>query len=226
METIILWILATVVTVLIIVYGFFQYLLAKRRRYIDQYRFPDAVVSKLSRHHPELSQSQIRCMLEGLREYFHVCNMAGGKMVSMPSQAVDNAWHEFILFTREYQRFCKKAFGRFLHHTPAEGMSSAVDPQAGLKRAWRLSCERAGINPAKPASLPLLFAVDTSLAFQDGFAYSLDKNLAPYEGCSKQFLASNIGCGGYSGSARFSYDSSSSGMDSACSSGCGGGCGS
>ena len=35
-----------------------------------------------------------------------------------PSLLVDNAWHEFILFTRLYHSFCDKHFGRYIHHSP------------------------------------------------------------------------------------------------------------
>jgi hypothetical protein len=29
---------------------------------------------------------------------------------------IDEMWHEFILFTREYTEFCETYFGRYLHH--------------------------------------------------------------------------------------------------------------
>jgi hypothetical protein len=32
---------------------------------------------------------------------------------------VDEMWHNFILFTKEYQHFCQLYFGNYLHHTPA-----------------------------------------------------------------------------------------------------------
>lgn len=32
---------------------------------------------------------------------------------------VDEMWHNFILFTQEYQHFCQCYFGNYLHHTPA-----------------------------------------------------------------------------------------------------------
>ncbi len=51
----------------------------------------------------------------------------------MPSQVVDDAWHEFILFTRAYQQYCNKALGRYLHHTPAEAMDSPTIAQEGNK---------------------------------------------------------------------------------------------
>ena len=38
--------------------------------------------------------------------------------VSMFSRDVDNLWHMFILFTREYTDFGTKFAGRYLHHAP------------------------------------------------------------------------------------------------------------
>ena len=35
-----------------------------------------------------------------------------------PSKRVDEAWHQHILFTREYAQFCRYHFGEFLHHAP------------------------------------------------------------------------------------------------------------
>ncbi len=41
--------------------------------------------------------------------------------VPVPSQLIDHAWHAFILHTREYQSYCESNFGRFIHHTGADG---------------------------------------------------------------------------------------------------------
>jgi hypothetical protein len=32
---------------------------------------------------------------------------------------IDEMWHTFILFTKEYDRFCRDTFGYFMHHLPA-----------------------------------------------------------------------------------------------------------
>src|SRR5437870_4406630 len=37
---------------------------------------------------------------------------------------VDEFWHTFILFTRDYQRFCEEVAGTFLHHDPGVGQSA------------------------------------------------------------------------------------------------------
>jgi hypothetical protein len=41
----------------------------------------------------------------------------------MPSQVADDLWHEFILFTKNYDAFCRQAFGGFFHHSPAAVLS-------------------------------------------------------------------------------------------------------
>ena len=76
-------------------------------------------------------------VFRALRDYFWMCNVGKRKMVAMPLQVVDDGWHEFILYTRSYKVFCKKALGRFLHHTPTEAMRTPTLAQEGIKRAWR-----------------------------------------------------------------------------------------
>ena len=36
-----------------------------------------------------------------------------------PPSKIDDGWHEFILFTKDYTDFCKLFFSRFIHHSPA-----------------------------------------------------------------------------------------------------------
>lgn len=191
-----------------------------RARFLDRYPYKAMLDFRLAQRRPELFEAQRQQVLEGLRVYFHLCNSAGRNMISMPSQAVDDAWHEFILFTRRYARFCQRGFGRFLHHTPAEAMSSPTQASDGLKRVWRLSCRREGIDPANPSRLPLLFALDAGLGISGGFVYKLDCMAKGETGTG--FCASHIGgCGGgcAGGGSGDSGDSGDGG------SGCGGGCG-
>jgi hypothetical protein len=94
----------------------------------------------------------------------------------MPSRIVDDLWHQFILYTHEYQQFCAEAFGRFMHHTPVVTMGSAASRRIGdgLRRAWWFACKDEGINPEWPTRLPGLFALDGRLQIPNGFRYNLD----------------------------------------------------
>lgn len=41
--------------------------------------------------------------------------------VSVPSPAIDEAWHVFVLFTKEYIDFCHTYCGGYVHHAPHTG---------------------------------------------------------------------------------------------------------
>lgn len=168
----------------------------RRAAYIDNFPYQKWLDQRLAERRPELTAEQRAEVFVGLRDYFQICRIARRRMVSMPSQVVDDAWHEFILFTRQYQQFCERGLGRFLHHTPAEAMRSPTDAQDGIKRAWRLACKRDGIDPKAPQSLPLLFALDALLGIAGGFVYQLDCLAAVQAGAGTGFCAGHIGCGG------------------------------
>ncbi len=173
--------------------------------------------------YPQLSETQQTLVFDALRDYFYICHQANGKMVAMPSQVVDDAWHEFILSTRFYLRFCQKAFGRFLHHTPTEAMTTPTLAQEGIKRAWRLACAKEKIDPKTPEQLPLLFAIDSQLAIENGFIYQL--NCKDSGKSTANYCASHIGCASGCG-GDFGGDTDSGfggGADSSCGSSCGGG---
>jgi len=55
-----------------------------------------------------------------LKRYFVLCALKNNKdrAMGMYSSDVDNLWHSFILFTKEYARFGREAVGYFLHHVP------------------------------------------------------------------------------------------------------------
>jgi hypothetical protein len=185
--------------------------------YIENYQFPQKVQRRLQEEYPQLSDKDVKMVLHALRDYFYMCNVANKKMVSMPSQVVDLAWHEFILFTQKYESFCKKAIGRFLHHTPAEAMKTPTLAQEGIKRAWKLACEKENIDPKYPSRLPRIFAIDALLNIENGFTYSLDCKNSNTGFCAGDIGCSS-GCGGDSGSSSF-------GDSFGDTSGCGGGCG-
>ena len=198
---------------------FFWHRWSRRQRagFLDRFPLQSLLDRRLAVRRPELSAAQREEVFAALNDYFHLCRQAGRRLVAMPSQAADDAWHEFILFTRQYDRFCTRAFGRFLHHTPAEAMASPTQAGAGLKRAWRLACARERIDPRSPERLPRLFALDAALGIAGGFVYRLDCLAASGGAAGSGYCASHIGCGsGCSG------DSAGADSDGG---GCGGGCG-
>lgn len=147
---------------------------SQRAEFIRSYTFPVGLFEKLRRRHPQLSLKDCQLVTQGLRQFFLAHLKSGGQFVSMPSQVADDLWHEFILYTRNYQGFCRQAFGRFMHHTPAVVLGSARQSNAGLRRSWWHACREENIDPRRPTRLPLLFALDTKLGVADGFHYAAD----------------------------------------------------
>ncbi len=237
LEDVVVWILMSAFILLLILAYIYQKVESlvirinnkyqqRRTDYINDYVFPERLRAKLKNTYPLLSDADVLLVEQALRNYFVISTIAGKKNLAMPSQAVDLMWHEFILYTNHYQRFCRQAFNRFLHHTPTDVMETPDKAQNGIKNTWFYACYSEGINPKPTDKLPLLFALDGQLNIHDGFHYSL--NCCSSTGL--QYCVADIGCASESSGRTSNYDSSKSNSGregcsscSSCGSGCGGG---
>jgi hypothetical protein len=204
--------------------------MVQRIEHIRRFPLPRGLFERLQKLHPHLTDKDCQLVGKGLRQFFLAYAKSGYKYVSMPSQVVDDLWHEFILYTKHYEIFCRKSFGRFLHHTPAVVLSSSQQSNAGLRRCWWYACQDELINPKKPTRLPLLFALDAKLNIEGGFRYAANCNLLARP--SSDTAGSTTHCGGdfasvaVDGSIGGGDDSSGSGWgdsDGGGDGGCGGG---
>lgn len=206
--------------------------LSLRRQFVREAPLPRFLGAKLMAQYPQLSARDTELVLHGLRQFFMAHLRSKRQFVAMPSKVVDAAWHEFILHTRGYEKWCHAAFGRLLHHSPAEVLGRDPKRNSGLRRAWFWACKEESIDPGAPTRLPLLFALDKKFAIAGGFTYMPNcrdiNNKADSDAyCGTSFSDGGGGCGGGSGGdGSFSF-SSDSGSDSGCGGGssCGGGCG-
>lgn len=200
---------------------------AARADYIRTYMFPKGLLDKFGTHRPELTLKERQLVAHALRQFFLAHLKSGCKFVAMPSQVADDLWHEFILYTRHYEAFCNKAFGQFMHHTPAVVLGANRQDNTGLRRTWWYCCIEENINPKKATRLPLLFSLDEKLKIPNGFRY-----MADCKGVKRQGDGGGVYCGGdmadssfdgtTEGFGDFSFSDAGGGSDS---SGCGGGCG-
>jgi len=145
-----------------------------RRQFVREATLPPFLVGKLRAAHPQLSVRDAELVLRGLRQFFMAHLRSGCRFVAMPSKVVDTAWHEYILHTEGYARWCQAAFGGLLHHTPAEVLGRDARRNDGLRRTWYWACKEESIDPRKPSRLPLLFALDAKFAIEGGFRYAAD----------------------------------------------------
>lgn len=109
----------------------------KRERFILAYEFPAHISGRVRKRLSGLTEREWPLVEQGLREWLVCCTWRWGAVLGMPSRAVDEAWHEFILDTRAYTSFCEDAFGEYLHHTPDEAMGTPMGDALGATvRAW------------------------------------------------------------------------------------------
>lgn len=194
-------------------------------KYIKNYKFNGAILKCFHEKNPYLNSKDIKLVTQAMRDYFIITHNAKGKMVAMPSEVVDEFWHTFILFTKEYHIFCEQSFAKFLHHTPTEVMKSPTIAFDGMKLAWRLSCELEKIDFKSPLELPFLFAIDEILNVPNGRKYTLDcSHFNNYDnGTSMGYCVSDLSSDyGDSSDSGSSDDSNSSCGGSSCGGGCGG----
>ncbi len=62
------------------------------------------------------SQQEAETLVSDMLRFLFLCGTRPDHLA--PTEAIDVAWHHFILFTRDYRTFCNKTFGTFIDHNP------------------------------------------------------------------------------------------------------------
>jgi hypothetical protein len=102
---------------------------------MSQYR-NQLVVDKL---HADLSISptEANVLFEDVKRFIALCVTTPQPLA--PPRIVDQAWHQFILTTRDYFYFCDRHCGRYVHHQPADPFAAAKDYSAERRRTRLLA---------------------------------------------------------------------------------------
>lgn len=146
----------------------------EQKSFIEQYQFDATLEKKLLIAYPHLSTEDMEKVAYGLKQFF-MMNLIkdnlkdiGEKSIIMPSKLVDDLWHNFILDTKEYEKFCQKAFGKMLHHIPSEKISSSKEKNI-LATTYKTLHElgKTKLNK-KWSSLPMIFDIDKTLNMKSG----------------------------------------------------------
>ncbi len=198
----------------------------RRRRFIDEYTFPPGVITRFGEERLGLTEEQTQLAFDGLREWFQLCRENRGQrcFLAMPSVVVDDAWHTFILFTIDYHAFCRRAFGNYLHHAPAEALPDGGKShlEFGVVETWLAACRWTGTNATTTKALPVLFTVDELTGAPKGGAYRVSdlRRAARADDDARRAGRSRSsafgGCGG-------GVAGDSGGGGGGCGAGCGGG---
>lgn len=72
------------------------------------------------------SEAEGAALLQEVKKYLVLSARHEDRSIPMFSRRVDETWHQFVLFTREYAAFSRTFFGRFVHHHPRESRLGAT----------------------------------------------------------------------------------------------------
>jgi hypothetical protein len=87
-----------------------------KERVLD-YEFPD-LVDRIQKE-MGLSVDNAHALFKDMLAFLYICGTHQSKRDPFyPPLNIDEAWHVFLLFTREYDAFCRYHFGAFIHHSP------------------------------------------------------------------------------------------------------------
>lgn len=70
-----------------------------------------------------MSESEAKQLFDDTKLFLLLC-AENPKQHFVPTQKIDDGWHNFILYTRDYASFCDNYFGRFLHHQPHDSFTN------------------------------------------------------------------------------------------------------
>jgi|GEM_PF-2212416 len=89
------------------------------------------VKKRVLTEHPRMSSEEYEWYLFELKRFFLMNTLL--KSVPMYSTGADDIWHSMLMFSREYQAFCRHFHGEMIHHVPNVDVNEKTDPN---QRAW------------------------------------------------------------------------------------------
>src|SRR5688572_4424201 len=90
--------------------------MSKTLQELLQYSNPD-IISRFTDLF-DVPEQEAEDIFNETKKFLYISRIPG---VFIPDELliVDEMWHNFILFTKEYQHFCQFYFDNYLHHTPS-----------------------------------------------------------------------------------------------------------
>jgi hypothetical protein len=79
----------------------------------------DFLVEKLLKEVIVESRNEAEDLFLEVKRYLVLDRLYPESKWQMYSRRIDEVWHQFVLFTREYSSFCERYFGAMLHHSPS-----------------------------------------------------------------------------------------------------------
>ena len=84
------------------------------------------LIEKLLKEHIVETDDEARILLSEVKRYLILAYLDETTCWDLYSTRIDEVWHQFVLFTKEYADFSARFFGRFIHHCPSNAPGSPV----------------------------------------------------------------------------------------------------
>ena len=202
---------------------------------ISEYKFPE-VVLKRAKEELKCGDEEIEIVSVSLLTYFSFLKKIGDYPTGpfeMIDKSADILWHNFLLDTREYMKFCSEYVGRYIHHTPyIEDKRLSEEEILSIKMKYKNELNGdPGLNQRAEKAYVRIKEVDDLAIYSliGVLSYEIleDQEIAKIkaeqhriEQLSSSCSSSHSSCSSSHSSCSSSHSSSCS--SSSCSSGCGG----
>lgn len=167
----------------VIVLGFYVYIKKTtsspkmvRGNFIQGFEFPASLAPKLLETYPHLSDEQVQKLIESLRSYFQIYNLALDEQcdeLALPSKALDTAWQELASNAEVYDAFCQQAFGRLIPYKPAKEKMTKGNVDLDMENTFKYACYLYATGYKRPTRLAPIFELDKQLQIPGGFTFGL-----------------------------------------------------
>ncbi len=129
------------------------------------YNFPELMKQRYMREHKK-SEADYELVQLALKDWFSIFTSTNrAEFYDFPSREVDELWHTFILFTKDYREFCQNYLGQFLDHVPLENKNIEYPNLKNLVRTF---------DTVKNKNDGLLFKIDDMFNYKDKNKYNYD----------------------------------------------------
>jgi hypothetical protein len=82
------------------------------------------LIEKLLKDRIVETPEEAESLFNEVKKYLVIARLDETRIWKMYSLRIDEAWHQFILFTRQYIEFCQRFFGRYIPHSPSNAPES------------------------------------------------------------------------------------------------------
>lgn len=86
-----------------------------------------------------LDDDMARQVFVDLKQFLYICGTRPG--IASPTDKIDAAWHEFVLYTMDYASFCDEMFGRFIHHVPPKYLEDNFSSKGKVWRTYQIALQ-------------------------------------------------------------------------------------